>query len=103
MTALELPPEPGDRTHVFHQFVVRTPKRDELRAKLTERNIGTEVYYPAPLHLQPCFSSLGYKAGAFPIAERACREALALPMFPGITADQQVTVAREIAAFFGQA
>lgn len=102
VTALELPPDATDRTHVFHQFVVRTPKRDDLRSWLTERGIGTEVYYPAPLHLQPCFSSLGYKPGAFPIAERACREALALPMFPGISADQQATVVREIAAFLGQ-
>lgn len=100
VASLQLPPEPTDRTHVFHQFVVRTPDRDALRTWLTERGIGTEVYYPAPLHLQPCFTSLGYAHGRFPVAERACAESLALPIFPGITADQQSTVVREIAAFF---
>jgi dTDP-4-amino-4,6-dideoxygalactose transaminase len=97
---LTLPPALSDRTHVFHQFVIRTPQRDELRSWLTGRGVGTEVYYPRPLHLQPCFASLGYREGAFPIAEKACQEALALPIFPGITEEQQAAVVAEVAAFF---
>jgi|SRR5579862_1425461 len=94
-----LPPEPADRTHVFHQFVIRTPNRDKLRAFLTTRGIGTEVYYPVPLHLQPCFASLGYRAGSFPEAERAAAEVLALPMFPGLTEAQQRQVVDAISEF----
>src|SRR5262249_50231743 len=75
--------------HVFHQYVVRAQRRDDLRQFLAERKIGTEIYYPIPLHLQPCFSYLGYGKGDFPESERASREVLALPMFPELTEDEQ--------------
>ena len=86
--------------HIYNQFVVRVPRRDELRAHLTRAGIGTEVYYPVPFHLQPCFAELGYGAGAFPHAEAACREALALPVYPAMTSSQQAQVVAAIARFY---
>jgi len=86
--------------HVFHQFVIRAKSRDELRAFLAERKIGTEIYYPLPLHLQPCFAYLGYREGELPESERAAREVLALPMFPELTEDEQKWVVESIAEFY---
>ncbi len=86
-------------THVFHQYVVRAPRRDALRAFLAERQIGSEVYYPLPLHLQPCFRGLGYAEGAFPESERAAKEVLALPIFPELTQQEQERVVSAIADF----
>jgi dTDP-4-amino-4,6-dideoxygalactose transaminase len=86
--------------HVFHQYVVRAERRDALRKFLADRKIGTEVYYPVPLHLQPCFAYLGYKEGDFPEAERAAREVLALPMFPELTEDEQKWVVSSMADFY---
>lgn len=86
--------------HVFHQYVVRAERRDELRAFLAQRNIGTEIYYPSPLHLQPCFAYLGYSAGNFPVAERAAKEVVALPMFPALTEEEQSYVVTSIADFY---
>jgi len=86
--------------HVYHQFVIRAPRRDALRAALAGDGIATEIYYPEPLHLQPCFAELGYRPGAFPIAERACREVLALPIHPALAADAQAFVVDRIAAFY---
>jgi dTDP-4-amino-4,6-dideoxygalactose transaminase len=86
--------------HVFHQYVVRAFRRDELREFLTARQIGTEVYYPIPLHLQPCFVYLGYREGDFPEAERAAGEVLALPMFPELTEREQKWVVKSIADFY---
>jgi dTDP-4-amino-4,6-dideoxygalactose transaminase len=71
--------------HVFHQYVIRVPERDRVRAALAAAGIETQVYYPIPLHLQPCFAALGYGAGDFPVAERASREALALPLYPELS------------------
>jgi len=86
--------------HVFHQYVVRAQRRDDLRRFLTERRIGTEIYYPIPLHLQPCFSYLGYREGDFPESERASREVLALPMFPELTEEEQRWVVESIVEFY---
>lgn len=93
----------GDLTqtnqHVFHQYVIRTSRRDELMAHLQQRGIGAGVYYPVPLHLQECFSYLGYKPGDLPNAEKAAAEVLALPMYPELTDQQQERVVEEIARF----
>ena len=86
--------------HVFHQYVVRAYRREELREFLAARKIGTEIYYPVPLHLQPCFVYLGYREGDFPQAERAAKEVLALPMFPELTEDEQRGVVESIADFY---
>jgi dTDP-4-amino-4,6-dideoxygalactose transaminase len=86
--------------HVFHQYVVRAERRDELRQFLADRKIGTEVYYPIPLHLQPCFVYLGYREGDLPEAERVAREVLALPMFPELTEEEQRWVVESIADFY---
>ncbi len=87
-------------THVFHQYVIRASRRDALRAFLSARQIGTEVYYPLPLHLQVSLRYLGYRPGDFPEAERAAAEVLALPMYPELRSDEQETVVDAIAAFF---
>jgi dTDP-4-amino-4,6-dideoxygalactose transaminase len=86
--------------HVYNQFVIRVPKRDWLRDFLTEREIGTEVYYPIPLHLQGSMSYLGYKEGDFPEAEQAARESLALPIYPELTEEQQRHVVGAIREFY---
>jgi dTDP-4-amino-4,6-dideoxygalactose transaminase len=86
--------------HVFHQYVVRVERRDELRAFLTERKIGSEVYYPIPLHMQPCFTYLGYSPGDLPESERAAKDVLALPMFPELTESEQAWVVESIAEFY---
>ena len=89
---------PGSR-HVWHQYVIRTKRRDELRAFLSSHKIGSEIYYPVPLHLQEALKPLGYKEGDFPESERAAREVLALPIFPEIREDEQQTVVNAIARF----
>jgi dTDP-4-amino-4,6-dideoxygalactose transaminase len=86
--------------HVFHQYVIRAQRRDELRKFLAERKIGSEIYYPLPLHLQPVFSYLGLKAGDMPVSEQAAREVLALPMFPELTEAEIRLVVESIAEFY---
>ena len=86
--------------HVFHQYVIRAQRRDELRKFLVERKIGSEIYYPLPLHLQPVFSYLGLKAGDLPVSEQAAREVLALPMFPELTEAEIRRVVESIADFY---
>jgi dTDP-4-amino-4,6-dideoxygalactose transaminase len=87
-------------THVFHQYVIRAQRRDELRKFLADRKIGSDIYYPLPLHLQPVFAYLGLKAGDLPIAEQAAQEVLALPMFPELTEDEIRRVVDSIADFY---
>ncbi len=90
---------PGYR-HIFNQYVIRCQRRDELRKFLAARNIGTEIYYPVPLHLQQCFQYLGYRAGDFPESERAAHETLALPVYPELDQGQLAHVVASIAAFY---
>jgi dTDP-4-amino-4,6-dideoxygalactose transaminase len=97
---IQLPQTLAPAFHIFHQYVVRAYRRDELREFLAARKIGTEVYYPIPLHLQPCFVYLGYREGDFPEAERAAKEVLALPMFPELTEEEQRWVVKSIADFY---
>jgi dTDP-4-amino-4,6-dideoxygalactose transaminase len=94
-----LPHEIPGTHHVWHQYVIRTVRRDGLRQFLTERKIGSEIYYPVPLHLQEALKPLGYSEGSFPEAERAAREVLALPIFPELREDEQQTVVAAIAEF----
>jgi dTDP-4-amino-4,6-dideoxygalactose transaminase len=100
-----LPPEPHASSglqdhHIFHQYVIRIPggKRDALQKFLTDRKIGTAIYYPVPLHLQECFAYLGHKSGDFPASEQAALEALALPIFPGLRREEQEEVVAGIVA-----
>ena len=92
---------PGGEAHVFHQYVIRVPgHRDGLRAYLDDHGIGTQVYYPIPLSLQPCLRHLGYKEGDFPEAERASAETLALPMYPEMPRRAVETVVEAIGDYY---
>jgi len=86
--------------HIYHQYVVRVRNRDKLRAFLSERGVGSEIYYPIPLHLQKCFAYLGYTPGDLPEAERAALDVLALPMFAELEEDEQRHVVESIAEFY---
>jgi dTDP-4-amino-4,6-dideoxygalactose transaminase len=88
--------------HIYNQFVIRAPRRDALREHLTKNGVGTEIYYPLALHFQPCFADLGIKPGAFPHAERATQETLALPIYAELTEAQQAFVVEQIANFYRQ-
>ncbi len=95
------PKENVNSKHVYHQYTVRVPKyRDDLKKFLYDNGIGTEVYYPLPLHLQKCFSELGYKKGSLPNTEKAASEVLSLPIFPGLTDDEIFYVVDNIKKFF---
>jgi dTDP-4-amino-4,6-dideoxygalactose transaminase len=89
--------------HTWHQYVIRARERDGLQAFLKERGIGSAVYYPLGLHMQKCFADLGYRAGDFPVTEKAAREVLALPMYAELTREQQDLVVAGVADFYGKA
>jgi dTDP-4-amino-4,6-dideoxygalactose transaminase len=94
--AVGLPTRAPDREHIFNQYVVRLASRDAVRASLDACGIGTEIYYPVPFHLQPCFAPLGYHQGDFPAAEAAAAEALALPIYGELTEAQQIEVVEAV-------
>lgn len=98
---ITLPLERENVRHIYNQFVIRVPnRRDELREFLTAKGVGTDVYYPIPLHLQECFAYLGYREGDLPESERASHETLALPIFPELKEEQQDYVVKTISEFF---
>ena len=101
VSGVVLPVEAAHCHHVWHQYVIRAPRRDDLRQSLVEQKIGSEVYYPVPLHLQKPFANLGYKPGDFPQAERAAAEVLALPIYAEVTPEEQKRVVDAIADFLG--
>ena len=94
-----LPVEAPGCRHIYNQFVIRTPERDALKSHLDAEGIGNEIYYPVPFHLQPCFADLGYAAGAFPHAERAAADSLAIPIYGELTRVQQERVVSAIGSF----
>ncbi|NDD75250.1 MAG: DegT/DnrJ/EryC1/StrS family aminotransferase [Gammaproteobacteria bacterium] len=96
------PPAAAGAKHIYNQFIIRSQRRDELRQFLATQDIGTEIYYPLPLHEQECFRYLGHAPGDFPEAERAARETLALPIFPELVESQLRYVVERIAQFHGQ-
>ena len=96
---LYLPQTVTDR-HIFNQYVIRTSRRDQLRTALQEKGVGTEIYYPVPMHLQECFAYLGHKVGAFPESEGAANETLALPIYPELSEPQARYVVQCVAEFF---
>jgi dTDP-4-amino-4,6-dideoxygalactose transaminase len=94
-----LPHDAGYGRHIYNQFVIRTAQRDALMAHLKANQIGTEIYYPVPMHVQECFADLGYKAGDFPASEQAAQETLAIPVYPELTVDMLRIVGEVIRQF----
>jgi dTDP-4-amino-4,6-dideoxygalactose transaminase len=86
--------------HVFHQYTIRVPRRDELKSHLKSKGIGHSVYYPLALHLQPCFASLGYRPGSMPAAEQATDSVISLPVYPEMTDQQQDAVIEAVLSFY---
>jgi dTDP-4-amino-4,6-dideoxygalactose transaminase len=86
--------------HIFHQYTIRVPQRDELQAHLKAQGIGHSVYYPLALHLQPCFAHLGYARGSLPVAEAAMESVISLPIYPELTEQQQDEVIVAVTSFY---
>ena len=99
ITSVELPYEVSGSRHIYHQFVIRTQRRDQLMARLREEGIGCEIYYPIPSHLQHCFKNLGWRLGDFPNSEDAANQSLALPIYPELTLDMIRTVCGVLGRF----
>ncbi len=97
---VKLPVAPAGSSHVYHQFTIRVPRRDALRAHLQQNGIPAEIYYPHPLHLQPAFAGLGYRPGSMPVAEATCAQVLSLPIFAELTSAQQEAIVQAIAEFY---
>ena len=100
LPGFQLPTIQFRNRHIFNQYVIRFPKRNELRQFLMKEGIGTEIYYPVPLHLQECYSFLDHHPGDFPFSEKAAEETLALPVYPELTEDQQSYVVERINGFY---
>ena len=100
LAAVRPPATDPANEHIFHQYTLRVERRDELQAELKRQGIGSAVYYPVPLHLQPCFSHLGYRPGRLPESERASREVLSLPVYPELTREQLDRVIGTIRGFY---
>jgi dTDP-4-amino-4,6-dideoxygalactose transaminase len=92
--------KPYQTRHIYNQFVILARRRDELQAYLQAQGIGTEIYYPVPMHLQKCFSSLGYHVGDFPVSERLANESLALPIYPELPPEDIEYICSQIRAFY---
>ena len=101
LSAVRTPVTDPANEHIFHQYVIEAERRDELQAHLKAKEVGCAVYYPLALHLQPCFRYLGYREGAFPVAEAATRRVLALPVYPELSQAQQQYVADTLRGFYG--
>ena len=97
---LRLPTTQYQNRHIFHQYVIRAPKRNELRQFLNEQGVGTDIYYPVPLHLQECYSFLKCRPGDCPVSEKPSEEVLPLPIYPELTEEQQAYVVDRIGAFY---
>jgi dTDP-4-amino-4,6-dideoxygalactose transaminase len=102
VAGIRTPVVPEGYEHVFHQYTIRSDRRDELHRFLNERKIGSTIYYPVPLHLQPLYAGLGHKVGDFPNAEHVANEILSLPMYPELTSDKIERVAAAIRDFARQ-
>src|SRR5262249_49481138 len=100
LTEIVTPKVNANGRHIFHQYTVRCPRRDELKAHLQSAGFGVEIYYPLPLHQQECFAFLGYRAGDLPVTEQAARECLSLPIYPELSDEQQRYVVERIAEFY---
>ena len=99
-TPLQLPREAAYAESAYHLYVVRHPQRDKLKEHLDASGVGCALHYPLPLHLQKCYANLGYKNGDFPLAEKAARECLSLPIYPELTDAQIQRVAEVVKSFF---
>jgi dTDP-4-amino-4,6-dideoxygalactose transaminase len=95
----QLPAMPAYGESVWHQFTLLHPRRDDVRAHLDKCGVGTEIIYPGPMHLQPCYASLGYQTGSMPVAERVSSRCLSLPMYPELTDEQVEYVIKSINSF----
>ena len=93
---IDLPIEADDNYHIYHQFTIKYNKRDELKEKLAEKGVGSAIYYPYPLHLQPAYVFLGYKENDFPVTEKICSQVLSLPVFPELSEKDRKTVADSV-------